>query len=249
MGQKRERCSLECFSYLEQMLKHQVSPGEVACAIIEPVLGEGGYVVPPAQFLQKLRELCTREGILMVADEVQTGFGRTGSWFASEHFGIVPDIITMAKGIASGFPLSAVGSTEEIMSTWGPGSHGTTFGGNPVSCAASVATIDKIRAEGLLENAVRVGSYAAGRLSRMQERHGFLGDVRSLGLMIGVEIVKEDGGPDKALLERIMKRCLDAGLIIIECGTDKNIARLMPALTITELQMQEALDIFEEALV
>jgi len=249
MGQKRAACSLECFSYLERVLKHQVSPGEVACAVIEPVLGEGGYIVPPADFIQRLRELCTKEGIMLVADEVQTGFGRTGSWFACEHFGIAPDIITMAKGIASGFPLSAVGSTVEIMSKWAPGAHGTTFGGNPVSCAASIATIDKIRDDGLLENAVRVGSYATGRLTRMQEKHLFIGDVRSIGLMIGVEIIKEDGSPDRGLLERIMKKCLDAGLIIIECGGDKNIARFMPALTITETEMEEALDIFEEAIV
>ena len=249
MGQKRDRCSLECFSYLERVLKHQVSASEVACAVIEPVLGEGGYVVPPAEFIQRLRELCTKEGILLVADEVQTGFGRTGSWFACEHFGVVPDIMTMAKGIASGFPLSAVASTGEIMSKWAPGAHGTTFGGNPVSCAAAVATIDKIRADGLLENAVRVGSYATGRLCMMQEKHPFIGDVRSLGLMIGAEIIKEDGGPDRGLLGRIMKKCLDAGLIIIECGSDKNIARVMPALTITETEMKEALDIFEEALV
>ena len=249
MGQRRDTCSLECFSYLERVLKHQVSASEVACAVIEPVLGEGGYVVPPAAFLQRLRELCTREGILLVADEVQAGFGRTGRWFACEHFGVVPDIMTMAKGIASGFPLSAVGSTEEIMSKWAPGAHGTTFGGNPVSCAASIATIDKIRNDGLLENAVRVGSYATGRLCRMQEKYPFIGDVRSLGLMIGVEMIKEDGSPDKGLLERIMKKCLDGGLIMIECGADKNIARVMPALTITEAQMKESLDIFEEALV
>lgn len=249
MGQNKESCSLECFGYLERMLKHQVSPGEVACAVIEPVLGEGGYVIPPASFLHRLRELCTKESILLVADEVQTGFGRTGRWFGCENFDIAPDIMTMAKGIASGFPLSAVGSTEEIMAGWAPGAHGTTFGGNPVSCAAAVATIDKIENDGLLENAVRVGAYAAGRLREMQKKKPAIGDVRSIGLMTGVEMIKEDGSPDGESLERIMKKCLNKGLIIIECGGDKNIARLMPALTITQEQMKEALDIFEEALV
>lgn len=249
MGQKRETCSIECFGYLERILRQQISPKEVACVVIEPVLGEGGYVVPPAEFLKRLRALCDAEGILFVADEVQTGFGRTGRWFGCEHFGITPDIMTMAKGIASGFPLSAVGSTTGIMSKWPPGAHGTTFGGNPVSCAASVATIEKIDNEGLLDNAVRVGGLAVERLRAMKERHPFIGDVRGLGLMIGVEFVKEDGAPDAGRLEGIMGRCLEAGLIMIDCGTEKNVARIMPPLTITEQEMGRALDIIEEALV
>ncbi len=249
MGQKRETCAIDCFNYLKRGLKYQISAKEVACVVIEPVLGEGGYTVPPAEFMEKLRDLCTSEGILFVADEVQTGFGRTGRWFGCEHFGITPDIMAMAKGIASGFPLSAVGSTTGIMSGWAPGAHGTTFGGNPVSCAASLATIDKIANERLLENAVKTGGAALERLRTMKEKHPSIGDVRGLGLMIGVEFVKEDGSPDKERLDGIMKKCLEKGLIIIECGVEKNVARIMPPLTVTEQEMKKALDILEEALV
>jgi 4-aminobutyrate aminotransferase len=249
MGKTRSTCSTDCFGYLKGILRHQIPPEEVACVIIEPVLGEGGYVVPPADYIEKLRVLCDEEGILLIADEVQSGFGRTARWFASDHFGLKPDIITMAKAMASGFPLSAVGSSKEIMSRWAPGAHGTTFGGNPVACAASLATIDKIANDGLLENAEKTGRYAMERLRSMAQRHGSIGDVRGLGLMIGVEFIKKDGSPDRGYLEKVMNRCRENGLIIIECGADKNIARLMPPLVITQSEMKTALDIFEEALV
>lgn len=248
-GRDRKTCSTDCFDYLEKLLRYQIAPEEVACMIIEPVLGEGGYAVPPADFLKKLRELCTREGILLIADEVQSGFGRTGRWFASEHFNLKPDIMTVAKGIASGFPLSAVCSSAEVMTRWAPGAHGTTFGGNPVSCAAACATIDKIEKENLLDNARKTGEYAIRRLKSMQKNFPSIGDVRGLGLMIGIEFVKADGSPAKELLKKTMDKCLEKGLIIIECGIDKNIARLMPPIITTEAQMEEALDILEEALV
>lgn len=249
MGTRPEKCSTECFDYLRNtVLGRQITPGEVACVVIEPVLGEGGYVVPPRAFMEKLRELCTAEGMLLVADEVQSGFGRTGRWNAVEHFAVRPDIVTYAKGIASGFPLSAVGSTKEIMERWPPGAHGTTFGGNPVSCAASLATIGVIEDEGLLDHASRLGEAAIRRLRKMQERRPSIGDVRGLGLMIGVELVKDDGGPDKEGLAAVIKRCLEAGLIIIECGEQKNVARLMPPINITADELSRGLDIFEEAL-
>jgi len=248
MGKKRDTCSLECFSFLERMLKHQISPEEVACAVIEPVLGEGGYAVPPVDYLKRLEALCGANGILLVADEVQTGFGRTGRWFACEHFGVTPDIITLGKAIASGFPLSAVGSTSKIMSGWPPGAHGTTFGGNPVSCAAACATIDKIEKDSILENASKTGQYAMERLLSMQKKYPSIGDVRGLGLMIGVEFVKKDNSPDRGFLKQVMDRCFSRGLIIIECGPDKNVARLMPPLTVKDAEMEKALDIFEEAL-
>ncbi|HBG46351.1 MAG TPA: aspartate aminotransferase family protein [Deltaproteobacteria bacterium] len=247
MGMERGSCATECFEYLEKILKYQITPEEVACMVIEPLLGEGGYIVPPADFMRKVRELCSRHGILLIADEVQSGFGRTGRWFASEHFDLEPDIIVMAKGIASGFPLSAFGASADIMSKWPPGAHGTTFGGNPVSCAAAVATIDKIEKERLLENASRMGDHLLSRLLDIKNRRKGIGDVRGLGLMIGVEFIKADGGPDRERLDGVMKRCLDAGLIIIECGADKNIARLMPPLTVTGPEIDRALSIFEEA--
>lgn len=255
MGKNRATCRVDCFEYLRnKILRHLITPDEVACVVIEPVLGEGGYFVPPADYMKKLKDLCAKEGILFIADEVQTGFGRTGKWFACEHFGIRPDIMVMAKGIASGFPLSAIGASKRIMSKWPPGAHGTTFGGNPVSCAAACATIDTIEKDNILNNAQEVGAYALKRLKAMQSRcpaKGVIppiGDVRGLGLMIGVEFAQSDGSPDKALLDRVMKRCLQKGLIIVECGVDKNVARFMPPLVTTKAQMSAALGIFEEAL-
>lgn len=249
MGQRVETCSIDCIEYLERVFKYQISPDEVACAVIEPVLGEGGYIAPPMKFMKRLKEICRREGILIVADEVQTGFGRTGRWFASDHFDLEPDIITMAKGIASGFPLSAIGARKSIMSKWTPGAHGTTFGGNPVSCAAACATIDKIENDDVLGNAERMGAYALKRLNALKEKRRSIGDVRGLGLMIGVEFVTKDGAPDRDATGRVIKKCLKNGLVLIECGVDKNVIRIMPPLTVTDREMKKALDIFEEAVV
>ncbi|MBI5885139.1 MAG: aspartate aminotransferase family protein [Deltaproteobacteria bacterium] len=248
MGKERATCHTDCFEQLKRILRHQINPQEVACMVFEPILGEGGYVVPPDDYVMKLRELCTKEGILLVADEVQTGFGRAGKWFACEHWGLQPDIITMAKGIASGFPLSAVGASREIMTRWTPGAHGTTFGGNPVACAAACATIDAIENGSLLERSAEVSAYAMTRIRDLQRRCPSLGDVRGKGMMIGMEFINPDKTPAKTFLEKTQLKCLEAGLIIVECGIDKNIARLMPPLVTTKDQMQEALDIFEEAL-
>src|SRR3989344_304787 len=247
LGQQPDTCNMDCFGYLKKMLRHEINPDEVAAIIIEPVLGEGGYAVPPADYLKELRKLCTEYGILLIADEVQTGFGRTGKWFACEHFDVVPDIMTIAKGIASGFPLSAVVSTKEIMSRWMPGAHGTTFGGNPVSCAAGIATIETIVKDRLLENAARVGKHALLYLKDMQKRYPVMGDVRGLGLMIGIEIVKKDKSPDREFLKKVLNRCYKKGLILIECGIDKNIIRFMPPLITTMKEMEKALKIFEKA--
>ncbi|MCL5023059.1 MAG: aspartate aminotransferase family protein [Nitrospirae bacterium] len=247
-GQKPGTCGLDCFAYLERIFKHFVPPEEVACVIMEPVLGEGGYVVPPAQFLRNLRSLCDKWGILLVLDEVQSGMGRTAKWFASEHFEVVPDIMTAAKGIASGMPLSAVGAKREIMTQWPPGAHGTTFGGNPIACAAAIATLRVIEEEGLIENARLVGGHARERLKAMKERHPCIGDVRGLGLMIGIEFVKEDGEPFTRELKEILGYCLEKGLILIECGVDRNVIRLAPPLVVTGEEMDKGLDILEEAI-
>lgn len=249
MGQRVETCSIDCIEYLERVFKYQIPPDEVACAVIEPVLGEGGYIAPPMKFIKRLKDICRREGILIVADEVQTGFGRTGRWFASDHFDLDPDIITLGKGIASGFPLSALGARRSIMSKWTPGAHGTTFGGNPVSCAAACATIDKIESDEVLLNAGRMGEYALARLCALKENCRSIGDVRGLGLMIGVEFVKKDGSPDKDETARVIKKCLKAGLVLVECGVDRNVIRIMPPLTVTLREMKKALAIFEEAVV
>ena len=247
-GQRTDTCSMECYEYLERLFKHLIPPEETACIIIEPVLGEGGYAVPPKGFLKKLRALCDRFGILLIFDEVQSGMGRTGRWFASEHFDVMPDIMTIAKGIASGMPLSVVASKKEIMSGWPAGAHGTTFGGNPVSCAAAIATIDVIEREKLLSNAASVGSHALKRLNKMKERYSCIADVRGLGLMIGIEFTDKKGKPFTEGVRKILSYCLKKGLILIECGADKNVIRLAPPLIIRKDEMNKGLGIIEEAI-
>jgi len=239
---------MDCYEYLERLFKHFIPPEEVACMIIEPVLGEGGYVVPPAEFLKRLRNLCDRWNILLIFDEVQSGMGRTGKWFASEHFDVIPDIMTVAKGIASGLPLSAVVSGKAIMGEWTPGAHGTTFGGNPVSCASAIATIGVIEKEGLLDKALLTGSLALQRLNGLKERCGCIGNVRGLGLMIGIEVVTEENKPDADGLKKIMNYCLNKGLVLLECGVDRNIIRLAPPLIVSEEEIERGLDILEEAI-
>ena len=188
-----EETSRFCLDEMELLLLTQTAPQETAAVLIETVLGEGGYVVPPASFLHGLRELCDKHGILLIADEIQCGFGRTGRWFAFEHFDLLPDIMTVAKGLASGMPLSGVFSRKEIMEKWTPGSHGGTYGGNAVASAAAVATIRAIREEGLLENARKRGEQLMSGLRHLQEEYSALGDVRGLGLMIGTEFRDADG--------------------------------------------------------
>ncbi|MDA8432696.1 MAG: aspartate aminotransferase family protein [Nitrospiraceae bacterium] len=247
-GQRPATCGMDCCTHIERLFKHMIPPDEVACMIVEPVLGEGGYVVPPKEFLPRLRDLCDKWNILLIFDEVQAGMGRTGKWFAAEHFGVVPDIMTIAKGIASGMPLSAIASRKEIMEKWPKGAHGTTFGGNPVSCAAAVATIDVMRKEGLLDNALRVGRHAMDRLREIQARFSAIGDVRGLGLMIGIEFVKEGDRPDTEGLGKVMDFCLEKGLILLDCGVDKNIIRLAPPLCVKREELDKGLDILESAL-
>jgi 4-aminobutyrate aminotransferase len=247
-GQRAGSCSMDCIEHLERLFKHLVPVEEVACMIIEPVLGEGGYVVPPQGFLARLREICDRHDILLVFDEVQAGMGRTAKWFASEHFGVVPDIMTVAKGIASGLPLSAIASRGELMRNWAPGAHGTTFGGNPVSCAAALATIEVIEKEGLLAHAASMGEFALSRLREMKGRNGRIGDVRGLGLMIGIEFVDKEGQPDTEGLKKILKFCLQRGLVLLDCGVDKNIIRFVPPLPVTKEQIAKGLDILNEAI-
>ena len=247
VGRSSETCEIDCLKYMDYLFRHEIAPEEVAAIIIEPVLGEGGYVPAPAAFLERLREICYIHGILLIFDEVQSGMGRTCRWFALEHYGVKPDIITAAKGIASGMPLSAVISTPEIMDGWERGAHGTTFGGNPVSCAASVATIDTVIKEGLFAKASRIAGGTIQRLAALKESCPVVGDVRGLGYMIGVEFVKDGGAPYTNAVVRLKELCLQKGLIILDCGTERNIIRFVPPLVTTEEQMDEALTIFEES--
>jgi 4-aminobutyrate aminotransferase len=229
-------CDLACVDYIEQEIFRRIAPPEdVAAIIVEPVQGEGGYVVPPPDWLPRLRALCDRHGILLVADEVQSGMGRTGKMFAFEHFDVVPDIITVAKGIASGMPLGAFIARADLMD-WDKGAHGTTFGGNPVACRAALATIALLE-EGLLENAVELGRYLLGRLESLQDASPALVDVRGLGLMIGLEF--QDGDQAQAVADG----CFQRGLIVLRCG-DRAV-RLCPPLVVSQEEAETALDILE----
>lgn len=246
--QTPDTCGLYCLSELEEILKHRMPPEEIASILIEPVLGEGGYVPAPAAFLVALRKLCDRYGILLIFDEVQSGMGRTGRWFACEHAGVAPDIITVAKGIASGFPLSAVVAKRRIMEQWPSGAHGTTFGGNPVSCAASMATIDVIREEGLLEKASVRGTALLKRLQQRAANHPLVGDVRGYGYMVGIEFVTLDGAPNGTACRTVLDACLEKGLILIGCGPERHVIRFIPPLSVSGEELEAGLQILEESI-
>ena len=235
------------FNFIEEMLDTRVPPKNVAAFIVEPVLGEGGYVVPPAGFMPRLRKLCDEHGILLIADEVQSGYGRTGKMFACEHTGVVPDIMTLAKSIASGLPLSAVVATSKLMDQWEPAAHGSTFGGNPVSCAAGIATLDVFKSEGIIQNSAAKGAELIRRLRDLQQRMPAIGEVRGLGLMVGVELVKKDGTPDKDLQKQIRKVCLDSGMVVLSCGAHDNVLRLVPPLNLSQAELDEGWEILNGA--
>jgi 4-aminobutyrate aminotransferase len=242
------QCDLACVSFIEDMLfARSIPPEEVAAIIVEPVQGEGGYIVPPAGWLPRLRALCDQYGILLVVDEVQSGMGRTGKMFAVEHWNVTPDILCLAKALASGMPLSATIATEAVMS-WPPGAHGSTFGGNPVSCAAALATLDVLEEEGLMENATLVGNHMLHHLRELAEESCLIGDVRGLGLMIGVELVKDKRSKARAENEtnQVVNECFKRGLIVLPCGP--NTIRFSPPLSLKEAEADIALDIFTEAL-
>jgi 4-aminobutyrate aminotransferase len=234
---------------LEHLLASQTAPKETAAILIEPVLGEGGYVVPPKAFMKGLRELCDKHGILLIFDEVQSGFGRTGKWFALEHFHVVPDIITAAKGIASGMPLSGVFTSTDLMLKLDVGSVGGTYGGNALACAAGVATIRAMRDEKMLENANAMGIQLMTGLRKFQEEYHQIGDVRGLGLMIGTEFV--DGGSQvkaKPMVKSIIRSAEEKGMLLLSCGTYDNTLRWIPPLNVTSEQINDGLKIFGEAL-
>jgi len=248
LGMSEQRTSEYCLDALKELLLSQTSPAETAAILMEPVMGEGGYVVPPVAFMQGLRDLCDKNGILLILDEVQSGFGRTGKWFAQEHFGIVPDIMTVAKGIASGMPLSGVFSRQELMKKWQIGSHGGTYGGNAVACAAGVATIRAMREEDMPGNATRRGLHLMTGLRKFQEEYPVIGDVRGLGLMIATEFTVNSKPAEKALIKSIVNSCAERGLLLLTCGTYDNVIRWIPPLVVTEQQINDSLGIFGEVL-
>ncbi|WP_064094047.1 aspartate aminotransferase family protein [Rossellomorea aquimaris] len=233
----------------ETLFNHQVTPEEVACVILEPVLGEGGYIVPPKEWLRKVREICDRHDILLIFDEVQTGFGRTGDWFASQTFGVTPDIMAVAKGIASGLPLSATVASSELMKQWPLGSHGTTFGGNPIACSVGLATLEVMKEENLLDNAKSMGKYAVSKLELLKEKHRVIGSIRAVGLMIGIEIIHPNTGkPNQEGLMKILDLALEKGVLFYLCGNHSEVIRMIPPLIVTREQIDEGLRMLDEAL-
>jgi len=246
-GKKVETCAVECAKAIEDPLFRTVlPPEEVAAIVVEPVQGEGGYLVPPKKFFDELRRIADLHGILLIFDEVQCGMGRTGKMFASENFDAVPDIVALAKGIASGMPLSATIARADVMD-WPPGSHASTFGGNPVSVAASLATIELLE-QGLIDNAATVGAHMKARLSEFPQRFTNVGDVRGLGLMIGIELVKDQATKERApaLRDRVVQMCFERGLLVL--GAGPNTIRISPPLVLTREQADCAVDILAECL-
>jgi 4-aminobutyrate aminotransferase len=248
-GEEEDAAVDRCLKEFDLLLRTQTAPSEVACVMIEPVLGEGGYVPAPARFLHGLRDRCRDLGILFVADEVQTGFARTGRMFAIEHHDLQPDVLVMAKGIASGFPVSAVGSSAELMRRWPTGSHGGTYGGNPMGCAAALATIDVMTAPGFLARAAAVGDRFRAGLDELASRHPAIGENRNLGAMLATELVDADGVPDASRTAAVLAHLLrEERMIVMSCGPFGSTVRWIPPLVIGDDQIDAALAAFDRAL-
>jgi 4-aminobutyrate aminotransferase len=234
--------------FIENVLfQNNLPPSEVAAVIVEPIQGEGGYIVPPDGFLASLRALCDRHGMLLIFDEVQSGIGRTGKMFASQHWGVTPDIMSLAKGLGSGLPIGAVVARRRYMEKWKPGAHGNTFGGNPLCCAAALATLDLVERE-YAANAASVGEYFIGRLRELKQRYPAIGDVRGKGLMIGMELVKDPStkAPARALCDALLTRAYHQGLLLLACG--QSTVRFIPPLMVDRAHVDEALGMLEAAL-
>ncbi len=237
-----------CLRELKLLLKSQTAPEETAAIVIEPVLGEGGYVPAPDGFLRALREVCDHYGILLVADEIQAGFGRTGRWFSIEYSGVIPDVLVMAKGLASGLPLAGLAAGRDLMQKWVPGSHGGTYGGSAVACAAAVATIQVMRDERLVENAASLGEVLMTGLRQLQEEHPEIGDVRGRGLMIASEFTDAQGEPWTDRAKSVARAAYDQGLLLLTCGSYDNAIRWIPPLVVNASQIEDGLARFQTAL-
>jgi 4-aminobutyrate aminotransferase len=232
-------------AYIRMLFEKNVPPDEVAAILVEPIQGEGGYLVPPDGFLAGLRALCDEHGILLIFDEVQSGVGRTGKMFASEHWGVHPDLMCLAKGLGSGLPIGALVAKKALMSQWKRGAHGNTYGGNPLACAAANATIDLVEG-GMRANAAEVGGHFLARLRELQRDFACIGDVRGKGLMIGMELVEADRSPARALCDAVITAAYHHGLLLLSCGTST--VRFMPPLNVTKAEVDEAMDRLRAAL-
>ena len=249
-GKQNPGCNLECAQKLRDLLKGELSADMIAALIVEPIQGEGGFIVPPKGYLQELQKICNENGILFIVDEIQAGFGRTGSLFASEQFEVEPDMITMSKSLAAGMPLSAVIGREEIMENPIVGSIGGTFSGNPVSCAAGLKVLEKIEKDNLSEKANAIGEKIKSRLSEMQKKYPVIGDIRGLGAMCAVEFIKdpETKEPNKEIIGKITKESLQQGVIFLSAGIYGNVLRFLPPLVMTDEQLEYGLDALEKAI-
>jgi 4-aminobutyrate aminotransferase/(S)-3-amino-2-methylpropionate transaminase len=249
-GSRQESCSYGCIEYYKTFFASQADPGEIAAVVIEPVAGEGGFIPAPLEYMRQLRRICCDHGILLVADEVQTGFGRTGKFFACEHSGIAPDIITSAKSMAAGLPLSAVTGRAQVMDAPMVGGLGGTFGGNPLSCTAALEVIEIMRDKGFFERALACGKVMKSRLLAMQERFPLIGDVRALGPMAAIELVKDRASktPAKEETAAAVRECHNRGLIILKAGVFDNVIRLLMPLVIKDDELERGLGILEESL-
>lgn len=248
-GREKGKCAMECLSQFDTIFGKLIDPECVAAIIVEPVQGEGGYIVPEKAFLEGLRKICDKHGIMLIFDEVQTGIGRTGELYAYQTFGVKPDILTSAKALGGGIPLSAVIAKKEIMDKWPAGAHGGTFGGNPLACAAALETLRIIDEDGLLDNCKKMGSYFKTRLMELKDKYpNVIGDVRGVGLMIAMEIVGEDGKPDAKMTAEIKEKALDRDVLLLTCGSDHNVVRFIAPLIITEKEIDIVIDVIDDIL-
>ncbi|MGH2740392.1 MAG: 4-aminobutyrate--2-oxoglutarate transaminase [Actinomycetota bacterium] len=250
MGQTPEACGPACADNAIAEMERHIGPENIACAVIEPVQGEGGFIIPAPEFLPRLDAFCKEHGILLIADEVQTGIGRTGRWFGIEHFGVVPDLVTTAKALGGGLPIGGVTGPAAYLDSVHVGGLGGTFGGNPLACRAALAVIDQIERDGLLDRATRIGATVLEAFRGFQGRYDVVGDVRGLGAMVAMELVadREEKTPAKDAAAAVIEHCYREGLIVLKAGTYDNVVRLLPPLTIDDALLEEGLGIIEKAL-
>ena len=245
--QKAETCSLDCLVYLLDDFEHFIPQEDVSAVLFEPVMGEGGYVVPPKKYLEALSSICREKEILLMFDEVQSGMGRTGRMFAFQHFGIEPDILILGKAVGGGYPLAVVAAGRQLMDQWPPGSHGSTFGGHPVACAAGSVQLENIGADGFLESVTAKGNYFRQQLINLQRKHREIGDVRGIGLMNAIELVKPDGAPDPEKTAAIVSHMFVQKILVYTCGVRGNILRFMPPLNVDTDILSQVIDALDQS--